>query len=270
MNTLCRHATRLIAVATLLSVVLMGSSALASFQSEGYSGPTLKPGLIVGIDPANTQNIQLASLQNSNLEIGVTESPEQSLIVQSGVESKVTVATTGNVYVYVSDGNGAIKRGDLVGLSYVEGIGMKVDTSQNPKVIGVALDDFDTVRAKEYGKVETATGNKNVKVDPIRIRLSQYEASSQAANSNSLQSFLSRLAGKDVSLVRVYLSLILFIATLTISGVYVSTSLHASFISIGRNPLASKAIARGLVGISGLTVAILVIGAALSYVVLRV
>jgi hypothetical protein len=235
---------------------------------------SLQNGLIVSINPEQPDSIGLASLGTGQYSLGIINDTQSNVITFAKDNATVSVALSGEVLVYVSDANGEIKIGDFVGVSWLEGIGMKALTNQDQKLLGVALEDFDSTQATDYGAIETNNGNKDVAVDIIKVRLFDKEGSVDAINSSSqvtgLENFANSIAGKSVNPIRILAGALIFIMGIALAGFFAYSSIRGSFISVGRNPMASDSIYRNLTQVSMISVAALVIGAALAYVVLVV
>jgi len=175
------------------------------------------------------------------------------------------------VEVYVSDSNGEIKKGDFIGASWLEGVGMKSIASSRQKLLGVALENLDISKPSDYGSIKTPSGDKNIKVTSIRVRLiDKQNQSANLATDSGIQGILSKVVGKAISPIKVLMGVIIFLASLFVAGLFISSSIRGSFISIGRNPMASASIYKSLLHISGLSILVILIGTALSYVVMVV
>ena len=269
-TTLAVVGTAVIGLATLPVI-----NVSASTVGEEFSTATdLQNGLLVSINPESPDSIELASLGTGKYSLGIINDTQSNVITFAKDNATVSVALSGEVLVYVSNANGEIKVGDFIGVSWLEGVGMKALTNQDQKLLGVALEDYDGSEASEYGNIETANGNKDVSVDVIKVRLFDKEGSVDAINSTnqttSLENFANSIAGKSVNPIRILAGALIFIMGIALAGFFAYSSIKGSFISVGRNPMASDSIYRSLTQVSMISVAALVIGAALAYVVLVV
>jgi hypothetical protein len=175
----------------------------------------------------------------------------------------------------VSSQNGAIKVGDYVTISAVDGIGMLALPEQK-LVFGRAVSSFDgktnvignvslkTTGGKEADKA--AIGMISVVID---IRRNPNEKSTKADLPSFLQRLGEAIAEKPVGPLRIYLSVaitgISIIAAITI----LYGGVQSSLISIGRNPLSKKSIFRGLFEIILTSFIILIIGLFAVYLLLK-
>jgi hypothetical protein len=229
-------------------------------------------GLIVSIDKNNPSSIELGSTANNSYLLGVISEEANNGIVYSKADSNVVVSISGDVEVYVSDVNGEIKSGDFVSTSWLEGVGMKILDDKNQKILGVALEDYNPENAVSYGEILTPNGSKSVGVSTIRIRLLDKEAISNAIyeSKDGLERYIENMVGNEVSLFRIISGLTIFFACLLVAALFVYSSIRGSFVSIGRNPMASNSIYSNLIHVTTGSVTIILIGALLTYIILVV
>jgi hypothetical protein len=168
------------------------------------------------------------------------------------------VITSGNVLVNVSGKNGNIKKGDLITSSEVKGTGMKA--IKTGYVLGTALEDF-TAKEKE-------------EVKKIMVALNVHYASSGGSITTRISDLfkLAALAAyENPKLALKYIATTLM-AMFTIFFTFISYGRVArlGIIALGRNPLGSKKIMKGVV-INGLiSIAIIAGGVAASYVITKI
>jgi hypothetical protein len=135
----------------------------------------------------------------------------------------------------------------------------------------VALEGFnaDTAEAIELTEVETADGTKDARIGKIAIRLFEREVGPDTGQGlSNLEEFALRLAGQHVPFSRIVAAFGLFTISVIISGVFLANAIRSSLISIGRNPLAHSSIFNTLMQISGVSIALILVGSMLAYVVL--
>ena len=271
-RTLFRVRIRTVLSVLLLVFFVFSLPASASYLSEEFNvSGSFPTGSIVSIKKSDPESIELSVLTNSEYLLGSVVGEDQGTVTFAKEDASVTVALTGEVDVLVSDANGEVKKGDFIGASWLEGVGMKSLDSDRQKLLGVALNDFSEDEAQRYGQIEVEGGRRDVSIDVIRVRLFEKEGVTKTTvSSNGLESILNAVAGREVSLAKVLASSILFLVTLVVSAMFIVSSIRGSFISIGRNPMASQSIYRSLLHVSGLSVLVLIIGTALTYVVLVV
>jgi hypothetical protein len=256
-----------------LSFVLFQSVAVVA-SNLGEEFPTnrqFSPGVIVSIDKEDPEDIVLSTLSNGEYLLGVVTQKGSNTVTYAKNQSQVTVSLTGEVIVYVSDANGLIKAGDFVGASWLEGVGMKALKQDQQKLVGVALEDFDESASSDYGTIDTSDGDKDIRIDAIRIRLFDKEgATSVDLSSTGIEGVLENIAGKSLSPIRLLVVSTIFILTIAIAGFFVSSSIKGSFASIGRNPLASDSIYKSLRHVTFISIITILVGTVTAYVILVV
>jgi hypothetical protein len=273
-NKILRTSVRGLQIVICVICVYISSSSTgiyaASIGEEFSNSGSFIAGTIVSLKKDNPKEIELSNINNSNYMLGVVVDGSENSVTFSKGFSEATVALSGDVQVLVSDANGEIFKGDFISASWLEGVGMRSNPDINQKLLGVALEDFDLDNSTSYGEIETPFGNKSIKVGAISIRIFEKEGPlTNINNENSgVQGLLEKVTGKQVSIAKVLAGSMLFMSSLLIAGLFITTSIRGSFVSIGRNPLSSISIYKSLLHVSGLSVLVVLIGAALSYVVL--
>lgn len=234
------------------------------------SDKNLKIGSLVSLKKDTPKEVELSNVENSEYLLGVVTNSQENSVSYSKDSAEVSIALSGEVEVFATDVNGQISKGDFIGASWLEGVGMKADFTSEQKLLGVAMEDYDIKTAKEYGEIDTPSGKKEATVQSLKVRLFERDNSQTTSSMSSVEKILSRIAGKNVSVIKIAVCLVIFLIGIVTAGFFVSSSIKGSFISIGRNPLASSSIYRSLVHVTTMSVAIILIGAALAYVVLAV
>ena len=84
-----------------------------------------------------------------------------------------------------------------------------------------------------------------------------------------LQKVANSVAGKQVSTLPIAIGVIILIITVLVAGVITFTATRSSIISIGRNPLSRNSVLGSLIQAMFLVVAILAVGLAAIFMVLR-
>ena len=244
----------LLTIESAIAVFLL-FNCVASAQSvtQGYKSDTLlQNGMIVGLDPKDVTKVEPINSDQYNLLHGVVVNPSNSIILIGNNSTNVYVSTSGRVSVMVNDQNGNINPGDYVALSSVSGIGDKAIVT-DPLVLGKSVSAFNaTDSAQQIGAVtvKDSTGKtSSLHIGYVTIDIS-IGKNPLIVTDNSLPSILSRasnlVAGKIVSPVRVYVSILVLAITAFVSGSLIYGGVRSSMISIGRNPLSKKVITRSL------------------------
>ena len=244
----------LLTIESAIAVFLL-FNCVASAQSvtQGYKSDTLlQNGMIVGLDPKDVTKVEPINSGQYNLLHGVVVNPSSSIILVGNNSTNVYVSTSGRVSVMVNDQNGNINPGDYVALSSVSGIGDKAIVT-DPLVLGKSVSAFNaTDSAQQIGTVtvKDSTGKtSSLHIGYVTIDIA-IGKNPLIVTDNSLPSVLSRasnlVAGKIVSPVRVYVSILILAITAFVSGSLIYGGVRSSMISIGRNPLSKKVITRSL------------------------
>ena len=251
--------------------ILNAYSSASTLGEEFISSERFEKGSIVSLKKDNPKEVELSTILNNKYLLGVVNDTGSNLITYSRGNSELAVSLSGEVQVFVTDVNGEIKKGDFIGASWLEGVGMKADSKKEQKLLGVALEDFNIDgNAKEYGEIDTPDGMKTVRVDTILIRLFNKDTSGSTTttNTDSIEGFIRSIAGRDVSFAKAVSVSIIFLTSLVAAGFFVSSSIRGSFVSRGRNPRASASIYKGLLHVTTVAIIVIMIGTTLSYVVL--
>lgn len=234
----------------------------AQAVTKGYgSDQPLQRGMLVQLKKDDATKIEPVSQKDMEKLHGVVVDPNDAPVTLSADGSKVFVATAGQYEILVADQNGAIAAGDYVTVSALDGIGMKAGTVE-PIVIGRALAAFDgksnvisTTDVKDSAGATRSVAIGRVKVD-VLVAKNPLLRGERANVPEFLRKASQAIAGKEVSTVRIYLSLVVFIVCTIIAGVLMYGGVRSAIISIGRNPLSKKAIIRGMIQVIlvGLTI----------------
>lgn len=262
----------------LVAFLLLGSasklSAQTVSQAYGITGDVQK-GMLVMIDPKNSKNVMPLTNKKDAAMQGIAVEPNETA-VSLGLDTKtnqVYVATNGKLKVLVSTQNGAVKKGDIISISALDGIGMKADSGQNV-ILGRALTNFDG-KQNVIGKAQlkTTSGPREVAIGYANVDIGISRNPLAASVSGPpMPSFLRKsgdaIAGKPVSTVRLWISLGVLLLTIFMTGNLMYGGVRNSLISIGRNPLAKKSILRGLIQVVALGLMVFVIGLFAIYLLL--
>lgn len=242
--------------------------------AEGYStnDDKLLPGMAVQLsitEDRSEKYIERGSSQNPERIIGIASSPSSNFAVIGSNKNQIYVQSNGQVVAYVSDIGGVVKKGDLLTISPLKGVLMKVSNAASAEM-ATALEDVDLSRAEEVKIDGGSTSTDSTKVSKILINLDRHTFQSNQNTSNTLSRVSRALVGKDVGELRVLVSLLVFALLLVVEGGIVYGAISSSLTSLGRNPMAGKAIKRELVRVLLIAVAILLIGLGVVYTILWV
>lgn len=136
---------------------ITGARVSATYQDVAEWVPTvqkLAPGTVVILDPGRTNHV-MASATAYDTKVAGVVSAEPGVILGVAGDDKVKVAMTGRVKVKVDASRGAIKVGDLLVTSGVEGVAMK---SVAVDLGGVSIHRPGTIIGKALEPLEKGTG----------------------------------------------------------------------------------------------------------------
>lgn len=243
--------------------------------ARGYltDDPDLKPGMVVRLSTASTaaeQKVERATLEDADRIIGVTVSPDESEVTIASAGQKVFVESDGEADAYVSDLDGVVKEGDFLTLSPLKGILTK-GHSGSRFIVGIALENLSD-KTKESHIVETDDSPRAVEVAKIRVSLGRQGSSGQGAvkADSSLERLGRSIVGKEVSEIRMAVSLIIFFIVMVTEGAILYGAISTAITSLGRNPLAKEIISRELVRIILIAVSVLIFGLGAIYGILMI
>lgn len=253
---------------------------LTNTQPQGYaSDGTVQSGTIVELtDKATRKVATLPSKDISGMFGAVVNRGDLTFTVGSDtLQNEVYVATSGTYNVLVSNQNGAIKSGDYITISAVDGVGMKADTrDKEPVVLGQAAGNFDgktnvvgEVPLKNTDGSSASTAKLGLIPVAINIKPNPLVKSTKVNLPPFLQKVGQEIAQHQVSEVRIIISVIITGLSIIISLTVLYSGVRNSIISIGRNPLSRGTIFRGLFEVILAGFLILIIGMFAVYLLLK-
>lgn len=245
-----------------------GNAAIAQgFVADGTLDDFVT-GALVSVKNGGNNAVELANEENATQLVGVVS--KTPLVALSNGEAEVQVIINGTVSALVSDINGAVKAGDKITVSPIAGVGMRA--TANAQVVGTAQADLDSVSTTSQTIKDSSGDNRTVHLGrvPLQVNVSYYQSETSGLVPPFIQGVANSLAGRPVSLIRILVCSILLLLAFATSAIVLYTSVRSGIISIGRNPLAAKAIRRGILQV-GLSL-LLVLGLTLlaSYLILTI
>lgn len=167
-------------------------------------------------------------------------------------QQQVLVATSGRVSVLASNQNGIIKPGDDVTLSAVDGVTMAANNS-NENIVGKAVSGYNgtnntisKINLKDLKGKQQAVNIGRVTIDINVTKNPAFKKQSDYVPS-IFSSVATTVAGKPVSVVRIYLSMAILLSVVFVVGNLLYASVRSGITAIGRNPLSKKSIIRSLI-----------------------
>lgn len=187
-------------------------------------------------------------------------------VVVSSTSTGATVATEGRVMTYVSDEDGSIRKGERIGVSALAGVATVWQSGR--QLIGIA-----GATPSDWKTTHTSSG-KAVHIARIPVDLLPANSNPGAVASNGLentmQQLANRLTGKTVAFWRIIAAFIIGIGGLLVAFGLMFSSTRGSFLSMGRNPLASPTIIRSMWHVIGISVVVLLLAIVIAYLVMWV
>lgn len=261
----------------LLCMASVSSAVFASATvTQGYGADSvLQRGMIVGLKKDDPRKVELINNDDYDRVHGVVIGQNDSSVLLGSDTEKIFVASGGRFPVLVSNQNGNINEGDYVAVSSISGIGMRAGDIE-PVILGKAIEKFDASDQAQVKSTVTAK-DQNGKAKEFSVGVITVDVSigknPMLRSNNDLPTALRRasevLAGKPVSPVRVYLSLVVIVVAAAISGSLIYSAVKSSVIAIGRNPLSKKSIMRGLFQVVVIALLIFLLGIFGVYLLLK-
>ena len=243
---------------------------------QGYASATaLQTGTIVQLASGN----QVAPATQSKLQnmFGVVVDPSQLLVssANNNLANEAYVAVSGTYNVLVSTQGGSISSGDYITMSSLDGVGMKASTAQST-VLGRAEASFNsssvtlgTETLKDTAGNPTQTVTLGLVPVSINIEHNPNVKSTKVDVPQWLQRLGLQVAEKQISPVRIYLSMAITGVSLITAIVMLYAGIRNAVISIGRNPMSKKSIFRALLEVILTSILILIIGLFAVYLLLK-
>jgi len=262
---------------------VLGCAVPALAESYGGGSPAgyaadapIDNGRIVILSGSESNKVAVAGQSSIQNMFGVTVDREllPMTLTNENVQNEVFVAVSGTYNVLVSTQAGAIMQGDYVTLSSIDGVAMQAGTEEVP-VFGRAQANFDgkgvvlgtQVLTDDQGGKKTVTlGSVPVTID---IKNNPNHKSTEANVPEFLQRVGQQIAEKEVSPIRIYLSVAIAAVSLVAAIAVLYAGIRNSVISIGRNPMSKHSIFRALVEVILTSVIILIIGVFAVYLLLK-
>jgi hypothetical protein len=261
---------------SLLAVPLTAADSTAVTQQYNSAG-NIQDGMLVRLATNDASSVVPLETSKAQQMLGSTVSPTDAALTLSGGTSShgVFVATSGRYTVLVSNQNGPIAANDYISISALDGVGMKA-TNKQQTVLGRAAEPF-TGSSNVVGSSTLTTANgKKIQVSLGRVladigvgKNPKYVQEQPIGNIGFLRDFSNGVAGKTVSVPRLYLGLAVLLVSAVMAGSVLYGGVRSGILAIGRNPLARSSISRGLIQVVLTSVVIFVIGLFAVYLLLK-
>jgi len=270
-----KQLTAITAVLCIFSGIILPLSAFAASIAQGYV--TSDTDLVVGMaaslsveSASKTQNVVRSGTSNKAKFVGIITTKNANLLTLTNNSSTVVVATSGEVYAFVTDINGVVKKGDNLSVSPIKGLLMKSEVNE-VSVVGSALEDA-AGKTSTKQNIDTSGGRKQeITVTSLQIEVNLHNlAGGDAKNQSFLRILGQNVAGKQVSDWQAVVALVVFLLLLVVEGSLIYGSVHSSITALGRNPMARDAVYRQLAQVLLAVLAVLAFGVAIIYLVLQI
>jgi hypothetical protein len=245
---------------------------------QGYSAETpLDNGTIVQLAGKDSKSVKVATQSELQNMFGVTVDRNQQplTLTNENLKNEVFVAVSGTYNVLVSTQGGSIAVGDYVTLSSINGVAMKASAEQKT-VFGRAVGSFDgkgVTLGTTSLKDTTGKANKTVTLGQVAVTIDIRRNPIEKSTKSDLPDFLQRIgqaiAEKEVSPIRIYLSMGITAVSLIAAIAVLYSGVRSGVISIGRNPMSKKSIFRALLEVILTSILILIIGLFAVYLLLK-
>lgn len=259
----------LLLVSPLVHAAETGANTAAISQGFSLRGQAI-PGTIVSfVDDKEGGVVGVANVDNVEKLVGVIGS--EQLLELSGEGKQTQVVTNGSVLTLVSDINGEVMLGDKITASPLNGIGMKA--TENVRVVGTAQHDFSQAKQISQRQItDVHGGDRTVRIGLIKVQVAvayyQMPEKKFSILPESIQRLASEVVGRSVDPIRVLVALVLLAAGFGGVAILLYSSVRSSIISIGRNPLAARAVHKSLIEVGLTTFGVLLLTLIAVYLVL--
>lgn len=277
---------------TALIILSLSANILAATKSSGTPTPpnvaqsvtrsysadnTVQVGMFVRLkDKDPNIVVPVESSQFSKLLGVVVPAASASIMITPNQinQQQVLVATSGRVSVLVSNQNGIIKVGDDVTLSSIDGVTMAAGNGEE-NIVGKAVSGYNgnTNTISKVNVKDQSGKQKSVNIGRIVIDINVSKNPAYKKQSDYVPGVLSSVAttvaGRPVSVVRIYLSVAVLIAVVVIVGNLLYAGVRTGMIAVGRNPLSKKSVIRSLVQTSTVGLIIFIAGVFGVYLILK-
>jgi hypothetical protein len=225
-------------------------------------------GALVSVKQNDPRSVELATTKNTTGLIGIID--KSPLIAITADSKEVQVVLSGATNVLVSNINGGIGAGDKITTSPIAGVGMKA--TADSQIVGSAQTRFDAKGAKSKTIKDTGGKTHTVQIGyiPLQVGVAYYQAPGSNFIPPVVQRVANSIAGRQVSVIRTMLTGLLLLMAFVACVIILYTSVRANMVSVGRNPLAAKAIRKSLYQV--IVIAAVVFGASLlaGYIIIAV
>ncbi|OGL29597.1 hypothetical protein A3D14_01785 [Candidatus Saccharibacteria bacterium RIFCSPHIGHO2_02_FULL_47_12] len=263
--------TTLITILAILSI--LPTSIYAASIAQGYtsSDKGLQVGMaasLVNPESGTTGEVEAATNKTQDKFVGIVTTKDTNSVVITDKNQTVYITTEGQTKALVSDVGGLIKQGDHLTLSPLRGYLMKGNSS-DLKSVAVALEDFPSQNNTKVEVKDVDNQIKAVQAASMGVEVRRPEFVDVTYSKRPLlTNFARSLTGKEVSQWQVIIALVIFFVLLVAIGSVIYSAVHSTIEALGRNPLAKADIYKEFMQVLLISVAILIFGGLMIFVLL--
>jgi hypothetical protein len=268
----------LFAVAGLLGVALT-SSVTAQNVTQGYlSDQDLQNGMVVRLKKGDATKVEPVKQAEASDMFGVVVANNDAPVSLSDPTKKQTfVATFGKYEVLVSSQNGAIKPGEFISVSALDGVGMRAGNDQEI-ILGKAITGFTGTSGDAESRItltDSIGGKQDVFLKRIGVDISVAHNPNYSGDITAgVPQFLSKAAQlvtkKPVTALRIYASLAVLALAIGVAGGVIYAGVRTGMTAVGRNPLAKSSITRNLITVVLIAITVVLVGCVAVYLLLKI
>lgn len=266
-----------IAVGLALATVLpVAAQTYGGGSAQGYAADApIDNGTIVVLTGKDSNRVRVATQKEVQNMFGVAVDRNQlPLAITNDLPNETFVAVSGTYNVLVSTQEGPIASGDYLTLSSLNGVAMQAGNDE-VTVFGRANAAFDGkgVTLGTTTLKDSAGNDKTVTLGSIPVTIDIKNNPNHKSTDTNVPDFLKRvgqaIAEKEVSPVRIYLSVAIAVVSLIAAIAVLYAGIRNGVISIGRNPMSKKSIFRAILEVILTSALILIIGLFAVYLLLK-
>lgn len=223
--------------------------------SFDVQGENIQPGDIIITEEGNYLKSRKVY---ENFIFGVVIDDPSIALNDVTLDEGTYVVTTGEAFVRITAENGNIKAGDYITTSSQEGVAMLA--TKSGQVLGVALEDYAPTNPDEVGQIWAY-----IDIAPVITGGTIEQNAFEMLRSGISAPFLSPMTS-----LRFLLAFIVIIVSFFLGFVSFSRITGNSIQALGRNPLASSVIKSSVIMNFMFTVAVIMVGVGVAYLILSV
>lgn len=236
------------------------------YRVSGDKAEDFVGGALVSVSSNDARMVELSTTKNTEKLVGIVD--KAPLLAISSDTTEVQVVLSGTMNVLVSDVNGPIAPGDKIMPSPIAGVGMKAKADS--RIVGTAQAVFDTHTATTRSITDTEGKQHDVHVGyvPLQVGTAYYQSPASSFLPPFLQRLATDIAGREVSAIRIVIAGAILLVGSTAIMVLLYSTVRSAVMALGRNPLASYTIRKGVFQVIMLVVSAFVAMLLAAYIII--